>query len=233
MKYCLSFRWTLTLFLVVNVACSGEKSDSKDNKEIDLCEDVSITIEHAFSNSSNNWSRSITLPLFGKFVEESHYATTKDSFLNTNFPINQTENIDAHLQRSYEIYQQFDPNATFNELYKNSWNKVWTPSEGGENGQGSIGNSQLTLLKPEHEIWFMTMMWKKGTKPKPGTKFILSANKKSVVVVAGFETGPSSEDFIGGVTCEVHRWLKTNNQSMIKVSYPIDQNITVGPITCN
>jgi hypothetical protein len=67
------------------------------------------------------------------------------------------------------------------------------------------------------ERWMMNMMWAPGIRPAHGTKFLLSALGRNVVVVAGHETGPAGEQFLGGVTCEVHRWLGTDADSLIEV----------------
>ncbi|MDX2215634.1 MAG: TIGR02594 family protein [Oculatellaceae cyanobacterium bins.114] len=174
------------------------------------------------------WERTITLPCAGRFVEESHYSTTQDRFPGERlFPNTQTENISSHLERSYQLYLAFDQNTSFEALYCNSWNKVWTPAEGGACGQGSVGSKRPD---PEVELWLMTMMWAPGEKPAPGTKFLLSANNRQVVVVAGYETGPGSQEYLGGITREVHAWLRTNNNSQIEVRYLTDQSMKVGPV---
>ena len=221
------------------ISCWRKKPSIGDSQKqvktlqiIKNCVDSTIVIKQGLTYQDINWSRELKLPCIGKFAEERHYVTTKDKFFKIDFPKNETDNIASHLKRSFEIYKEYDSLAVFNEVYKNSWNKAWTPSERGECGQGSIGKVQLTTLKPKLELWMLTMMWEKGSKPKIGTKFILRANGKSVVVVAGFETGPASEEYIGGVTCEVHRWLQTNNHSQIEILYPKNQNIPIGPVIC-
>ncbi len=186
------------------------------------------TIKHKFNNRGVNWERTIILPITGKFAEESHYVTKADSF-NKVWPIDSIENIEKHLLQSLETYKRFDSTITFESLYNNYWHKEWTPAEGGHIGQGSIGDIQLQMLTPETELWLLTMMWAPGEKPKAGTKFILSANEKSVVVVAGFETGPADKKFMGGITREVHAWLETNSESEIKLEYLKNQQMPEGP----
>jgi hypothetical protein len=228
----------LFFFILVNINCfQNQKIKNGASPGVinigNICQDSTITIYQGIKTRSIEWHRSITLPASGRFSEESHYVTNQDKFIKVDFPFNSTDSIFAHLQRSYLLYKRYDPSATINDLYQNSWNKVWTPSEGGEFGEGSIGNKQLKLLNPETELWLMTMMWSNNSMPKTGEKFIVSANNRSVVVVAGYETGPLSADFIGGLTSEVHSWLKTNNKSIIRISYPKNQNIPIGPITCS
>ncbi|NHN28187.1 hypothetical protein FIA58_021150, partial [Flavobacterium jejuense] len=196
-----------------------------------LCNTSPYTVYHAFGSS---WSRTVNLPATGRFVEESHYVTTEDNFSGGRLFANTvTENINPHLQRSYNLYKAYDANKTFNQLYAASFQKQWTPAESGSIGQGSIGNIQTQYLTPEKEMWFMTMMWAPGNRPAIDTKFLLSANGKKVVVVAGYETGPRSQTYLGGLTPETHAWLGTNNNSQITVSYLANQSTPIGPIDCN
>ncbi|MDJ0597684.1 MAG: TIGR02594 family protein [Crocosphaera sp.] len=179
----------------------------------------------------NNWERTVTLPIQGRFVEESHYATKQDNFPgnpNPNFPKSATEGIDKHLRRSAQLYQQYDPSSDVDTLYQTNWQTVWTPPEGGLHGQGSVGNLKPTVAE---EMWFLTMMWANANeKPSPGTKFLISANNRHVVVVAGYETGPGSQQYLGGVTREVHAWLGTNNSSYLEIRYLKDQSVPIGPV---
>lgn len=184
------------------------------------------TIKHRGSNSS--WERTVKLPAIGKFVEESHYCTTEDDFRNGRlFAVSKDELMDRHLARSLKLYQTYDSSVSEESIYNHSWNREWTPPEGGEWGQGSVGDVKPS---PEEELWLITMMWAPNTKPKIGTKFLLSANGRHVVVVAGYETGPGSEEYLGGVTCEVHSWLQTNNSSQIEVAYLKNQDVPLGPV---
>ena len=112
-----------------------------------------VTITHRYSSESDSWERTVILPASGKFAEESHYVTTQDSFQDKDFPSASNENIQEHLQGSFKIYRNFDPDAEFGKLYKHSWQKVWTPEEDGKFGQGSTGSKQLDELTPEDELW--------------------------------------------------------------------------------
>ncbi|TAK43253.1 MAG: hypothetical protein EPO28_06180 [Saprospiraceae bacterium] len=180
-----------------------------------------------------NWSREVTLPMAGRFVEESHYVTDKDEFPGGRlFAKTSNEGMERHLMNSLELYRKYDPSITFDELYGQPWQRKWTPAENGQIGQGSIGAIQTELLSSEDEMWLLTMMWGKNQKPEPGTKFLLRANGKSVVVAAGFETGPSDKLYLGGITREVHKWLGTNNQSRIEISLLKFQDVKSGPVNC-
>lgn len=184
-----------------------------------------ITINLAFGNK---WKRSVKLPAKGKFVEESHYATTEDTFPGGNpFPATSFEGIDAHLDRSFQILKAQFPDAIKGAVYKQSWQKQWTPPEGGKAGQAARGSLKPT---PDQEMWQGNMMFAKGELPKPGTKFLMRANGKSCVIQMGFEIGPGAEKFLGGVTREVHWYLGTGNESEIEIALLKDQGLPLGPL---
>ena len=195
----------------------------------------------------NGTKTTIALPANGMFFGEGHYVTTEDSFDHgRNFPAAMTpqpagypppiqcnEAIDIHLQRSLSVYRTFDSAMTLSRLYPDKWARWWTPKEGGNCGQGSVGNAQLRRLTIDKEMWFFTLNWASGHRPKMDTRFLVSANGRYVVVVGGYETGPGGIDKLGGITREVHGWLETDNSSKINVAYLKDQNLTLGPINCS
>ena len=201
------------------------------------CKGADKTIFLSFTSSktpAKSWSKTITLPTSGIFTEEAHYATQTDKFPGDGFPSTQAQNIQEHLNRSLSYYKSFDPAATFKTLYRYKFTKLWTPEEGGHFGQGSVGsNPQLMNLSAADELWMLNMMWGNGQRPRVNTKFLLSANGKNVVVIAGYETGPAQSKFIGGVTGEVHRWLITGPNSTINISLLADQSVSTGPCGCN
>lgn len=176
-----------------------------------------------------NQSMPITLPETGTFVEESHYVTIQDRFLLGKYPKLKQQKIVQHLERSLEIYKEYT-DSSLESLYHESHQREWTPAEGGKKGQGSVGDLQLKKLTPEMEMWLLTMMWAQGEKPAPGTKFLLTYNNRHAVVVAGFETGPGSSKFLGGVTPEVHAWLGSDNDTELLLRYLEDQSVPVGPV---
>jgi hypothetical protein len=226
-------------FIIISLAlfsCTANTvNTSLPSKKIvtGYCSTVPIAIKHNFPAKENPWNRTVTLPSQGKFVEESHYVTIKEVFAGKTWPSSKDEEIDSHLKKAFEAYKKHDPKARFEELYTKPWQKEWTPAEGGAFGQGSVGDVQLQELNTEMEMWLLTMMWAKGERPERGTKFLLSANGKSVVVVAGYETGPASQDFLGGITAEVHHWLNTTSDSEISIALLANQTVTPGPISCN
>lgn len=191
-----------------------------------------INLAFQFGASEENWKKTIALPTIGKFAVEDHYVTNHDVFPYSRlFPIAREELIEEHLENSFTLYQKYNTKTSFQKLYPYN-NRVWTKSEGGEIGQGSIGDGQVRLLSPEMELWLLTMMWEDGEKPIMGTKFLVKANGKAVVVIAGFETGPRYQKFVGGLTQEVHHWLGTTDESQIEIHYLKNQNVPFGPVIC-
>jgi len=193
------------------------------------CLGVIKKIKQEFNGGDASWSREISLPYKGKFTLEAHYVTKLDSFPN-GYPSTRNEGLSKHLKRSFSNYKLFDPNISFLKLYK--YNNSWTPQENGKFGQGSIGENQNKLLDTENELWMMNMMWAQGFKPKLNSKFLVSFGGRNVVVISGYETGPRDSKFLGGLTGEVHSWLKTSTESIIRIIYLKDQSVKPGPCNC-
>lgn len=220
----------------ISMVTNSDTNNNTNSLRQDSCHCLTKTLEQAYyfgTDSSLHWSRTIDLPAEGHFVGERHYVTRQDSFpAGRSFPIGMEEGIETHLARSLNYYQAFDSTMTLDSLYSATWEREWTPAEGGAIGQGAIGARQVDLLHPSTELWLMTMMWAAGRRPAIGTKFLLKANGKAVVVVAGYETGPGSSAYLGGVTTEVQHWLQATNETMIQVSYLRDQTLAPGPVDC-
>lgn len=183
------------------------------------------TINLAYNGTlkSGKWAKTITLPVVGKFVVESHYATVSDKFGGgRQFPNNDTEGIYAHLKRASEVL-----GVSPEILFESVWERKWTPPENGKAGQGAVGDQKPT---DEQEMWQGNMMWANGHKPTPGTKFLVEANGKACVIQMGFETGPGEQKFLGGFVPEVHWFLGTDNSSQVKLSYLKNQSVPLGPV---
>jgi len=188
-------------------------------------------VEHV--GPGNRWRRVIKMPHVGQFVAESHYLTTDDKHISRT-PETVTHGIEKHLERECVLFQKYVPNVACSDLFKTRWAKQWTPSESGPIGVGSRGTVwQKANLTPEQEMFSLNMMWGPGQRPKPGTKFVLNYDGRSIVVYSGHETGPGSKEYLGGVSHAVHFYLRANNKSQIVIAYPKDQSLPLGPIDCN
>jgi hypothetical protein len=173
----------------------------------------------------------LTLPVTGKMVEESHYMVEADfKALGGRYAKTGSEGIAKHMERSCAELKAMGliKSGNCEEVYKNSWEKVWTPAEGGNIGQGSVGK-KFNTVRGE---MFQGNMYIKPNFPI-GTKLLAQANGKSVVLSMGYEIGPLSAKFVGGMTTEAHWYLGASNSSSVKLSYLVDQSLMPGPIECN
>lgn len=182
---------------------------------------------------------SLSFPRSGNFVTESHYATTEDGFDGGRlFPATSTEGMATHMDRACDllhvIYGFKDLREDCAEIYNDSWDRVWTPAEGGQQGQGAVGNLRPT---PVQELWQGNLMYSSGGKPRPGTKYIVRnpASGRAVVVSMGFEVGPNDTGtFLGGLTTET-QWALDNRSprnTPMEIGLARDQNLPYGPIDC-
>jgi mannan endo-1,4-beta-mannosidase len=191
--------------------------------------------------------RTVQLPASGAFVVESHLATKDDVFPQTGgrsgdrlFPkptfrvgrlgmVGSDELIQPHLDRELQEYRKFFPATAFADLFDSKYVKEWTPAEGGKPGQGSVGNTRPSVAE---EIWLANMFWSGKGKPKPGTRFLMSANGKHVVVAMGYETGPGGTNYLGGAQGAVFKALGLENGGLAEIACLKDQTLPFGPVDC-
>lgn len=175
--------------------------------------------------------RTVTLPAAGTWTLESHLATGSDGFSRRRlFPFSSRENIGPHLERSCRELMKMYGGDYCGSVYNNKWKRVWTPPENGKAGQGSVGNRRPSV---QEEMWIFNMMWTGKSMPPPGTKFLASYNGRHVVVVGGYERGPSSRRFLGGFQGEVFWALgASEGSSRITLRTLEDQSLAPGPIAC-
>jgi hypothetical protein len=194
---------------------------------LDRCAVIATTVERGGAS----WSDTITLPAKGKMVLESHLATTEDDFDGRLFPGTQDEEIADHLARSCARLQHLGARTGCDEVYRTQYHRRFTPAEGGGKiGQGSTGDRKPPA---EQEMWVMNIMFRDGHVPPPGQRWLVSANDRCVVAVAGWEVGPGDQGLLGGMQGEVHWYLGTDNDSEITVHGPLkDQTLAPGPIEC-
>jgi hypothetical protein len=195
-----------------------------------------------FEAKLNN--RTVQLPASGQFVLESHLVTTSDvfpeagkgktprlfprvTFAINKRPIGSDERIQQHLVREWKEYRKFFPATPFNTLFDNRYVKQWTPAESGKPGQGSVGNTRPSVAE---ELWIANMYWSAKGKPKPGTKFLMTAHGKRVVVVMGYETGPEDPKFLGGAQGAVFKALGLKDNEVAEIACLKDQSVPVGPV---
>lgn len=179
--------------------------------------------EHIFVKTTNQGV--VKLPKVGFLVEESHYLTKEDLQIS-GYPRTSKEGIEEHLTRSCDFLR-----APCSELYRQSWEKVWTPSEGGGNIGGNARSVRPTMIQ---ELFQGNMMFSKDSFPKPGEKWLVKNHftGKAVVVSMGYEIGPGSKKYLGGISVEAHYFLGSNNESELEFGKLKNQEIDYGPIKC-
>jgi hypothetical protein len=172
----------------------------------------------------------VSLPASGAIVIESHLATTDDRFPDQRlFPTTAEEKLGFHLVRSCQILLEALADAKCTDAYADPDVQVWTPGEHGALGQGSVGN-----LRPPagQELWSGNMYWTNKSKPAPGTRYLVSRGEKHVVIVMGYETGPTDALYLLGVQSEVAYYLGIKNHATVQVAHLVDQSVSPGPVAC-
>ena len=223
------FLYVFAAFLTLFGCEKAAKSEFEPKPiQISRCESEKMSIKHV--GPKGKWERVVELPSRGKFVAECHYVSTSDVHMKKS-PISTFDGIALHLENECKIYQSQVGKIDCEKLFKDKWDQCWTPSEGGEIGVGAIGFEwQKKNLKHEQEIWGMNMMWERP--PKPGTKFLVCNGDKCVVAYAGHETGPGSQEFLGGISSATQFYLNATNETELSISYLKDQSLDFGPIEC-
>lgn len=177
-----------------------------------------------------SWSKQISLPAAGKFVCESHYVTNSDNIE----PKSLGDGMNQHLLNSYKLLElnlpkEHIPQAIM-DIYNESYKRVWTPAEGG----GSIGaNARDSKVDIWSEMWQGNMMFESSIELASARgKYLVTnpANDRHCIIQMGEEIGPPEEDNLGGLTPEVHWWLKSSNETRLIIGYCADQSLPLGPV---
>lgn len=154
------------------------------------------------------------LPALGPVAREAHLVTTADPM----WPTSPLQGIQAHYRATSR--------ASGMQL---ALKEPWAPSPtGGVYARGSYGKP----IPPEAEAWYVNMFWM--DKPRPGERMILinPENGRAVVAAAGYETGPRSNQALGGASEEIHHVLGTVHLDELVMGYAADQTLPYGPIDC-
>jgi hypothetical protein len=170
---------------------------------------------------------SLKLPAYGLIVKEAHLVTNSepsfpDATCNgpaTDWPQKINAMIKAHYLHSEKETAYVQPRVG-----------VWAPRERSRFGQAARCSPAPVI----DEAWYVNMQWKK--RPAGGTPMLVTSRdkKRAVLVSAGHETGPSRNTRVGGVTEEVHHYMKTKHLSSMNLGFPKDlpAGIEFGPVNC-
>ena len=160
--------------------------------------------------------RFLEMPALGSVVKEAHLVSEQEF---EGWPSGSTDGIERHFSLSEAATD-----------YRYERTEPWAPAgEGGSLwGQGSTGMP----VPLEAEAWYITMFWRH--RPPPSTRMLVfnPVNGRAVVAAAGYETGPGSNEDIGGVSEEIHHYLNTQHQDLLQLGFLLDQTLPFGPINC-
>lgn len=159
------------------------------------CETVSETIAMTYGFN--------TFPVMGNFATESHLQIG-------------SETIAEHLVMTQAIYPM---------TFKNSWDKVFTPAEGG----GAVGQGSRQEKPSMIEEVYRANMYFAKNRPL-GEKWLLRRGDKTIVVDMSHELGPPRKHGIAGASSEVIHYLGGDDN--IWISRLKDSGIKLGPIDC-
>lgn len=163
------------------------------------------------------------------FSVSDHFITTADGFYILK---DRKDGIEDHLEESIKfLIESYYKGASPPQL-KTMYHKGdegWSTS-GSDLGCGDRGQRMLTVAE---EVWSGSMMFQKGSKPKSGTKFKVThiVNNKGVscIVQMGFLSAPSSSEYLGSLSTEVHTVLGSTNKTRLQIDY-CDQSLKLGPV---
>ena len=158
------------------------------------------------------------LPATGPVVREAHLVTAEQSFSEEGWPQGYRDGVSEHIRKSSE-------RTGFIATRRDGW----CPE-----GEGGCHWGEGSSIRPPiaHEAWYICLYWK--TQPPPGSRMIVTnpANGRSVVAIAGYETGPGHAHGIAGVVEEVHTVLGSDHRDELTFGFARDQTLAPGPIDC-
>jgi len=191
------------------------------------CQVVPLLIERR----GGGWEDKISLPATGRFALESHLAVREDSFGKEAYPKTVVDGIEPHLRRSCGRLQPLGAKADCSDVYLTEELRQF--AKGDEDTRIGQGVSERRKPSADEEMWLVDMAFAPGHHARPGQRWLLSANGRKVVVVAGYEARPLYWQFLGGAQAEVHWYLGTDDDSQITLSGALkDQTLAPGPLVC-
>lgn len=191
------------------------------------CEVSPLTVER----HGNGWEDKITLPATGRFAMDPHLVAREDVFGKELFPKTATQGIESHLARSCAKLQPLGARPDCSDVYLPPEPQTFMPgSDDTAIGQGAPGTHKPSA---DEEMWLVDMAFATGHRARAGQRWLLSANGRSVVAVAGYETRPLLWKFLAGAPAELHWYLGSDEDSQITLLGPLkDQSLAPGPIVC-
>jgi len=179
----------------------------------------------------HGWEDQIPLPATGRFAVEPHLAAREDKFGKDPFPTAVTAGIEPHLARSCGKLKALGAQPDCSDVYLTEDLRQFAPgSDDGAIGQGAMGTHKPSA---DEELWLVDVAFAPGHRAHAGQRWLVSANGRSVVAIAGYEARPLLWKFLGGASAELHWYLGTDQDSQITLSGPLkDQTLAPGPVVC-
>ena len=183
-----------------------------------------------------------TLPLTGKTLVESHLIAEEDKVKRGAIKSGK-QSIDNHLALSCAILKADYGVKDCIQVYKASYAKVWSGTDGHGANLGVPNRYYLEgaakFKLPLIQEMFMFNLdhinptSKTTNMPPQGTKYLICKNTRCVVAVGGIESGPRIAHARMGFTPEVAYFLGvTNPDKATVVGVMKDQTAKLGPINC-
>jgi hypothetical protein len=162
---------------------------------------------------------------------ESHLAARDDVFGKERFPKTLVEGIESHLSRSCGKLQPLGAQPDCSDVYLSEELRQFMPGDDdGAIGQGARGTHKPTA---DEEMWLVDLAFAPGHRAHASQRWLVSANGRSVVAVAGYEARPVLWKYLGGATAELHWYFGSDDTTQITLLGPLrDQSLAPGPIVC-
>lgn len=183
-----------------------------------------------------------SLPLTGKTLVESHLISEEDKVKRGTIKSGK-QSMDNHLALSCAILKSDYGVRDCSQVYKASYAKVWSGTDGHGANLGVPnryyleGASKFKLSLIDEMFMFnldhINPTSKTTNMPLQGTKYLICKNSKCVVAAGGIESGPRIAHARMGFTPEVAYFLGvTNPDKATVVGVMKDQTVKLGPINC-
>jgi hypothetical protein len=219
----------LALYVVASCAKPPRVVPPVTKRAVRSCAVSPLTIER----HGNGWEDTITLPATGRFAMEPHLAAREDTFGKERFPKTPVDGIEAHLSRSCGKLKPLGAQPDCSDVYLPEEKELHQFMPGDDDraiGQGALGTHKPSA---DEEMWLVDIAFAPGHRAHAGQRWLVSANGRSVVAVAGYEARPVLWQFLGGAPAELHWYLGTDEDSQITVAGALrDQTLAPGPIVC-
>jgi hypothetical protein len=157
------------------------------------------------------------MPSIFKLAREAHIVTESHKKFRNSWPESFKDDIEEH-------YKLSESSTEYSMIRNEPW--CFSDKPDRHFGQGKEGQKPSEM----EEGWYISLNWKEV--PPRGTRFIIKnpVNGRTVVAIAGYETGTGrTGNLAGGICEEIHHYLGTGHGSKLEVGVAKDQTLCPGP----